>query len=137
MSTIKMKDNNALSVNGFTNTATINNHLTTDGSDWYCAVTAVMTVATFAFIGTSFTRPRSQRIFHYITAAMTMIAAIAYFSMASNLGWTGIAVEFQCSNPKVSGNIRQIFYVRYIDWFMTTPLLLMVSETTSSKRNLS
>ena len=44
-----------------------------------------------------------------------MIAAVAYFSMGANLGWTGILVEFQRSNPKVSGNIRQIFYVRYID----------------------
>jgi bacteriorhodopsin len=47
--------------------------------------------------------------------------------MASNLGWTGIQVEFQRSNAKVAGNIRQIFYVRYIDWVITTPLLLLVS----------
>jgi bacteriorhodopsin len=132
-----MTGNNALSVNGFTNTVTVNNHLTTDGSNWYWAVTAVMTVATFSFIGLSFGKPRQQRIFHYVTAAVTMIAAIAYFSMASNLGWTGIGVEFQRSNPKVSGIIRQIFYVRYIDWFLTTPLLLMVSDTTSRKRNSS
>ena len=44
-----------------------------------------------------------------------MIAAVAYFSMGANLGWTGILVEFERSSPKVSGNIRQIFYVRYID----------------------
>jgi len=84
-------------------------------------------VATFAFMGLSFRKPREQRVFHYITAAITMVAAIAYFSMASNLGWTGIQVEFQRSNPKVAGTIRQIFYVRYIDWVITTPLLLLVS----------
>ena len=44
-----------------------------------------------------------------------MIAAVAYFSMGANLGWTGILVEFERSSPKVAGNIRQIFYVRYID----------------------
>jgi bacteriorhodopsin len=44
-----------------------------------------------------------------------MIAAVAYFSMGANLGWTGIAVEFQRSSPKVAGDVRQIFYVRYID----------------------
>lgn len=54
-----------------------------------------------------------------------MVAAIAYFSMGANLGWTAIQVEFERSNPKVSGNMRQIFYVRYIDWFVTTPLLLL------------
>lgn len=84
-----------------------------------------MIVSTGAFVGLAFTKHQSQRIFHYITAAITMIAAIAYFSMGSNLGWTGIQVEFERSDPKVSGNIRQIFYVRYIDWFCTTPLLLL------------
>lgn len=105
----KRAGNNALNVNGFTNTVTTDNHLTVRGSDWYWAVTAVMTIATFAFIGLSFKKPRSSRLFHYITAAITMVAAIAYFSMASNLGWTGIRVEFARSNPKVSGDIRQIF----------------------------
>lgn len=99
--------------------------ITTHGSDWYWAVCAVMTVATFVFVGLSATKPRQHRIFHYITASITMVAAIAYFSMASSIGWTPIDVEFQRSNPKVSGVNREIFYVRYIDWFITTPLLLM------------
>lgn len=104
-------------------------NITTHGSDWYWAVTAVMTVSTIAFIGMSFTVPRRNRIFHYITAAITLVASIAYFTMASNLGYAAIPVEFIRSNPKVAGmngeNYREIFYVRYIDWFVTTPLLLM------------
>ncbi|KAL8971562.1 MAG: hypothetical protein Q9183_000996 [Haloplaca sp. 2 TL-2023] len=89
-----------------------------------------MTVSTFAFIGLSFTKPRSRRVFHYITAAITMIAAIAYFTMGSDLGQTGIPVEFVRSDspPSASGADvpnREIFYVRYIDWTLTTPLLLM------------
>lgn len=84
-----------------------------------------MTCATFAFIGLSLTKPRTHRLFHYITAAITMVAAIAYFSMASNLGWTPIDVEFRRANPIVHGVNREIFYVRYIDWFITTPLLLL------------
>lgn len=88
--------------------------ITTKGSDWYWAVTAVMTVATFAFIGLSVTKPRSHRVFHYITASITMVAAIAYFSMASNLGWTAINVEFSRADQR--GPTREIFYVRYIDW---------------------
>jgi bacteriorhodopsin len=84
-----------------------------------------MGAATFVFMGLSFTKSRSQRLFHYITAAITLIAAIAYFCMGSNLGWTAIQVEFERSDAKVAGNMRQIFYVRYIDWFLTTPLLLL------------
>lgn len=84
-----------------------------------------MTVSTFVLMGLSFSKHRSQRLFHYITAGITLVAAIAYFAMGSNLGWTAIQVEFQRSSPKVSGTMRQIFYVRYIDWFVTTPLLLL------------
>jgi bacteriorhodopsin len=69
-----------------------------------------MIAATFAFVGLAATKPRQQRIFHYITASITMVAAIAYFSMASNLGWTGIAVEFVRNDPEVAGLYREIFY---------------------------
>ena len=75
-----------------------------------------MFVTTIAFAGLSYTKPRSHRLFHYITAAITMVAAIAYFSMGADLGATGIAVEFKRNNSKVSGDVREIFYVRYIDW---------------------
>lgn len=98
------------------NNSFANISITTHGSDWYWAVTAVMTVATITFIGLAATKPRSHRIFHYITAAITMVAAIAYFSMASNLGWTGITVEFPRDSSQVYGTVREIFYVRYIDW---------------------
>lgn len=84
-----------------------------------------MTVSAFAFLGLGFRKHRRDRIFHYITAGIVFVAAIAYFSMGSNLGFTPIEVEFKRSNPKVAGQFREIFYVRYIDWFITTPLLLL------------
>lgn len=99
--------------------------ITTHGSDWYWAVTAVMALTTFIFTGLALTKPRQHRIFHYITAAVTLTAAVAYFSMASNLGWTPIDVQFRRGDHRVRGVNREIFYVRYIDWFITTPLLLM------------
>jgi len=118
--------NQALAINGdAVNNAHAHIAITTHGSDWYWAVTAIMIVASMTFVGLAATKPRQHRIFHYITAAITMVASIAYFSMASNLGWTGIMVEFQRSDPRVYGLYREIFYVRYIDWFITTPLLLM------------
>ncbi|KAF2679435.1 family A G protein-coupled receptor-like protein [Lentithecium fluviatile CBS 122367] len=117
--------NSAISYNGNTvNGATADISITPRGSDWYFAVCAVMTVAAFSFIGLSLRRPRRDRLFHYITAAVVFVAAIAYFSMGSNLGFTPIAAEYSRSNPKVRGTFREIFYVRYIDWFITTPLLL-------------
>jgi len=120
------RSNDALNANGNTvNGKTADIAITTHGSDWYWAVCAVMTCATIAFLVLGHRKRRSDRIFHYITASITMVAAIAYFSMASNLGFTPIAVEYSRSNPVVRGVNREIFYVRYIDWFITTPLLLL------------
>ncbi|MCJ1473466.1 ion channel activity [Lambiella insularis] len=122
-----MSGNQALNVNaGIGGSPPI--AITVRGSDWYFTVCAVMFAATLIFMGLSFTKPRTHRLFHYITAAITLTAAIAYFSMGSNLGQTGIPVEFIRNNPKVGGSVggdREIFYVRYIDWFVTTPLLLL------------
>lgn len=76
-------------------------------------------------LAASFKKPRTDRIFFYITAALNMTACIAYFAMGSNLGWTPINVEFARSEAIVAGRNRQIMYARYIDWVITTPLLLM------------
>jgi hypothetical protein len=84
-----------------------------------------MGVAGFAFLGLAYRKNRRDRIFHYITSAVVFVACIAYFTMGSNLGFTPIPVEFQRSNPVVRGVNRSIYYVRYIDWVITTPLLLM------------
>ncbi|KAH8776955.1 hypothetical protein BGZ57DRAFT_357872 [Hyaloscypha finlandica] len=127
MSGVAKRANDALNANPnvflYPQTSDIN--ITTHGSDWLWAVTAVMALTTIIFMGLSFTVPRRNRIFHYITASITLVAAISYFTMASNLGYAAIPVEFQRSNPVVSGMLREIFYVRYIDWVVTTPLLLM------------
>ncbi|RVX70138.1 hypothetical protein B0A52_06310 [Exophiala mesophila] len=116
--------NRAVEINGFTNTVTTDNHITSRGSSWLFAVTAFMGFSSLVFMGLSFMKPRTQRLFHYLLAALTLISAIAYFSQGSNLGWTAIEVEWSRSNAKVAGGMRQIFYVRYIDYFITTPLLL-------------
>lgn len=71
-------------------------------------------------------KPRTDRVFFYITAAINFTACIAYFTMGSNLGWTPIDVEWlRPVGSHLAGTNREVFYVRYIDWFVTTPLLLM------------
>ncbi|KAF2010738.1 opsin-like protein [Aaosphaeria arxii CBS 175.79] len=126
MDSIEARRNDAVRINNnFVNGRLAEIAITRRGSDFYFAICAIMTVAAMAFIGLAFTKHRRDRIFHYITAAIVLVAAIAYFTMGSNLGFTPIAVEFRRSNPKVRGLYREIFYVRYIDWFITTPLLLM------------
>jgi bacteriorhodopsin len=64
---------------------------------------------------------------HYITAGITGVACIAYFAMGSNLGQTPIQAEFVRPGSRLvrSAGTREIFYARYIDWVITTPLLLL------------
>lgn len=110
--TFTLADGNTISFAGGTAQIAI----TTHGSDVYWAVCALMAFSTLVFLGLSWTKAREKRIFHYITAGITLVASIAYFSMASNIGWTPVPVEFIRSNPVVAGLNREIFYVRYIDW---------------------
>jgi bacteriorhodopsin len=59
-----------------------------------CLLTCSLLVAGFCFIGLAFRKDRRDRLFHYITAAVVFVAAIAYFTMGSNLGFTPIQVEY-------------------------------------------
>lgn len=110
--------NNAINVNGDTyytgGTAQI--AITDWGSDWYYTVCSCMGATALAIIGLSYKKPRTDRIFFYLCAAICMTATIAYFCMGSNLGWTPIVVEWMRNWPGVTGRNREIFYVRYIDW---------------------
>lgn len=109
--------NNALSYNTNTqNDKTVQIAITTAGSDVYYAVCSAMGATTIGLLAASTLKPRTDRVFFYICAAICMVATVAYYAMGSNLGWTPIDVEFNRSNPIVSGRNREIFYARYIDW---------------------
>ncbi len=105
-------------------TADIN--IDTHGSNWYWAVCALMSFSFLVIIGPSYLKPRHDRIFHWITAAILLTASISYFSMASNLGYAAIGVEYLRTGKRVMGVTRAVFYVRYIDWFVTTPVSIPV-----------
>mmetsp|Transcript_16831 Transcript_16831/g.26088 ORF Transcript_16831/g.26088 Transcript_16831/m.26088 type:complete len:255 (-) Transcript_16831:227-991(-) len=53
------------------------------------------------------------RKFYYINAYICGVATFAYFAMISGMGWETIM------------GCRQFFYVRYLDWAVTTPLMIM------------
>ncbi|KAI0150116.1 family A G protein-coupled receptor-like protein [Hypoxylon sp. NC0597] len=104
-----------------------NLEITNHGSDWYYAVCALMGAFTILFMALSFTKPQEDRLFHYITAGITGVACISYFAMGSNLGQTPIQAEFIRPGSRWvwPAGTREIFYARYIDWVVTTPLLLL------------
>ncbi|EPT01407.1 hypothetical protein FOMPIDRAFT_1048847 [Fomitopsis schrenkii] len=94
-------------------------HLSRNGSDWLWAVFSIMALSTLLAACAAIMRPRGTRVFHQLAVIILTTASIAYFSMASNLGATPIAAEFR------GGETRQIWYVRYIQWFITFPTLLL------------
>ncbi|KAK8866046.1 hypothetical protein IAR55_001197 [Kwoniella newhampshirensis] len=99
-------------------------HITSRGSDWLWAVFAIMTFTDIVVFIWQFKLPRGQRVFHQLAMFILTTAAIAYFSMASNLGSTPVMTEFGHMGY-AAGTSRQFWYVRYIDWVVTTPALLL------------
>ena len=116
-----VKRNDVLSVNDFgQQSAAI--AITTAGFDCDFAILFVMGAAGVSVICAS----AMMRIFFYITAAVNFTACVANFTMGSNLSWAVIDVEWHRPvGSQVHGPDREIFYARYIDWVITTPLLLM------------
>ncbi|KAI1652767.1 bacteriorhodopsin [Daldinia decipiens] len=104
-----------------------NLEITRHGSDWYYAVCAFMGFCTLLFMGLAFMKPQGDRIFHYITAGITGVACIAYYAMGSNLGQVPIQVQYIRPGSRLvrAAGTREIFYARYLDWVITTPLLLL------------
>lgn len=111
------------------------NHITTHGSDWLWAVTAVMMFSSVVFIIWSYLTPSRNRIFHYIIIAITLVSSVSYFTLASDLGSAAVPVEFTRSNSKVDGATRQIFYARFIDWFLTNTVSPAVCPSYASNAN--
>ncbi|KXT09317.1 hypothetical protein AC579_258 [Pseudocercospora musae] len=121
----KVAANSALEYNTNTqNGKTVQIAITVQGSDFYYAICAIMGATCIGILAAAQMKPRTDRVFFYLCASITMVATIAYYAMGSNLGWTPIDVEFPRTDPVVRGRNREIFYARYIDWVITTPLLL-------------
>jgi bacteriorhodopsin len=152
------RGNNALGVNP----PNADTHLTTNGSNWLWACTAVFGVAflfwlvwtlrlrrtTTASTGCATapgvdarsaeaakhghhgaavnTTHRGERVFHYLLTTAAFVGLIAYFTMASDLGSTPVQQYMNTGFDDGSGMpTRQIFYARYIYWFVSWPLLLI------------
>jgi len=105
--------------------------LTVRGSSWLWAAFAIMLASGIGVLAWALTRPVGQRAFHYIGVMILFTASVAYFTLASNLGAVAIYVEFVryngdlFTNQAINPYTRSIWYVRYIDWTITTPLLLL------------
>jgi len=89
----------------------------------------LMIIATLLFVILSRTVPASKRLYHYITTLITIIAALSYFAMATHSGITWHHSRIREHHDHVPDTFRHvhrpIYYARYIDWALTTPLLIL------------
>jgi len=99
------------------------------GTTTLWVVFALMVIASATFAGLSLRVAVSNRVFHVITTLITTIAALSYFTMATGQGVTVKHITIHHAHDHVPDTFehiyRQIFWARYVDWVLTTPLLLL------------
>lgn len=75
------------------------------------------------------TGAQSKRLYHVVTTMITIIAALSYFAMANGDGVSYHHVVVRESHKHVPDTekdiYRQVYWARYVDWSLTTPLLLL------------
>ncbi|PVH74297.1 putative opsin-1 [Cadophora sp. DSE1049] len=99
------------------------------GTKTLWVVFVLMFLSSLAFYYLAFRVPVQKRLFHVITALITTFASISYFAMATGDGnsFAHIVVkEVHKHTPDTVEHVfRQVFWARYVDWALTTPLLLL------------
>lgn len=89
-------------------------------------VCVVMGVSSLAFYGMAMRVPVQKRLFHMLTACMTTFAFLSYYAMATGSGISIHTTTIKETKLHVVTEIvkRQVYWARYVDWSLTTPLLL-------------
>lgn len=86
----------------------------------------IMLLSTLAFIVMAARVPVQKRLFHVLTAFITLFATLSYFAMATGDGNSWVTIIVKETKQNLTQEIhRQIFWARYVDWTLTTPLLLL------------
>lgn len=87
------------------------------GSKTLWVVFVIMLLSTITFALLSLRVPVQKRLFHILTMFITLFASISYFAMATGDGNSFVKHS--------DDSYRQVFWARYVDWVVTTPLLLL------------
>jgi len=94
-------------------------HITSHGSNANWAIFALHAFLLLALVAWTFITPHRRRIFHYFSVAILLVASWYYFVLASDLGHTAIAAQFN----KDHGFTRQIFYARWVGYTINFTLV--------------
>ncbi len=95
-----------------------------EGSDWLWALAAIYTFSLVVVVVLAYFARNGEKIFHYLFTISLLVGSICYYTEASDLGSIPVVVSDTLSSP----GTRQIFYSKYISWFVGwTPLVIAVS----------
>jgi len=99
------------------------------GNKTLWVVFVVMLVASAGFTLMSWRVPLNKRLYHVITTIITITAALSYFAMATGQGVVLNKIVEREQHDTVPDTFtttyREIYWARYVDWSITTPLLLL------------
>jgi bacteriorhodopsin len=105
-------------------------HLSRHGSDWLWAVTAIYSIILLSWIVWSFRARFNEKTLHYLLIVAGFTGSIAYFTMASDLGSTPVPTRY--NNHGNPGATRQIWYARYINWFVGWAAIIIATLLVSA-----
>ncbi|KAL1304129.1 hypothetical protein AAFC00_000557 [Neodothiora populina] len=92
-------------------------------------VFVLMVISTIVFTGMAWSVPIQKRLYHIVTTMIVIFASISYFAMATGHGVSYHHTKVTESHrhvPDTTKDIyRQVYWARYVDWSVTTPLLLL------------
>lgn len=114
---IVSRENHALDVNPPAGSQ----YLTTGGSDWLWAVTAIYIISFLIIAALAFKPFHNERIFHHIFAIALLVGSIAYFAQASDLAWRVVAT----ANNYDTHPTYQIFWAKYVNWVVSFPAVIL------------
>ncbi|KAF3906308.1 Opsin-1 [Dactylellina cionopaga] len=104
-------------------------HITDLGHRTLWVLFVLMLLSTIGFIVLSWRVAIPKRLFYQLTTYVTLISTFTYYAMATGGGWNLHPVwekhEHKHDLPDTHNFVlRQVFWARYIDWLLTTPLIL-------------
>ncbi|KAJ5698079.1 Rhodopsin archaeal/bacterial/fungal [Penicillium macrosclerotiorum] len=92
-------------------------------------VTALMGLSSLVFYTLSARAPLSKRVFHTLTSLITTISFFVYLALATGQGitWKHIyVINHHKHVPNTTDEFfRQVLWLRYVNWALTTPLILI------------
>ncbi|KAI4259494.1 MAG: hypothetical protein L6R42_004543 [Xanthoria sp. 1 TBL-2021] len=92
-------------------------------------VFVIMLLSSLAFYIMAFRVPVQKRLFHILTAFITTFATLSYYAMAvgDGVGKNKITIKHTEKHFPDTYDViyREVYWARYVDWSLTTPLLLL------------